>query len=77
MNCKLILSARRNVELQQVKDNCLKFNLNLKNDDIQILEMNVCDTTTHAKALDIIIKKFGKVKSNFSNFFFLFLVLYF
>lgn len=61
VNCKLILSARREEELIRVKKQCLEINKNLQDNDIEILSMDVCDYQYHEKALGYIINKFGKV----------------
>ncbi|XP_057331457.1 dehydrogenase/reductase SDR family member 7 isoform X1 [Microplitis mediator] len=61
VNCKLILSARREEELIRVKKQCLEINKNLQDDDIEILSMDVCDYQYHEKALGYIINKFGKL----------------
>lgn len=59
--CKLILSARREAELQRVKQICLQENNDLKDDDILVLPLNICHTNLHEETFEKIIKKFGKL----------------
>ncbi|CAK9828596.1 Dehydrogenase/reductase SDR family member 7 [Anthophora retusa] len=59
--CKLILSARRESELERVKANCLQKNRNLTSSDIEVLVLDVCDINSHESAFNSIINKFGKL----------------
>ncbi|KAK9297370.1 hypothetical protein QLX08_008932 [Tetragonisca angustula] len=59
--CKLILSARRETELERVKDNCLQRNANLRNCDVEVLVLDICDLDKHEPAFNSIIAKFGKL----------------
>ncbi|XP_034943588.1 dehydrogenase/reductase SDR family member 7 [Chelonus insularis] len=61
IDCKLVLSARREEELKRVKENCLKFNSNLKDADIHVLPLDLCNLQSHEKALNSVIEKFGKL----------------
>ncbi|KAK0180512.1 hypothetical protein PV327_006143 [Microctonus hyperodae] len=61
INCKLILSARRDKELQQVRNNCLKINLQLNENDVKVLVMDICDNASHKKALNYVISQFDKL----------------
>ncbi|XP_003699281.2 dehydrogenase/reductase SDR family member 7 [Megachile rotundata] len=65
--CKLILSARRETELERVKANCLQKNANLQSSDIEVLVMNVRDTNSHESAFNHIIAKFEKLDILVSN----------
>ncbi|CAL7941663.1 unnamed protein product [Xylocopa violacea] len=59
--CKLVLSARREAELEKVKSNCLQKNANLKSSDIEVIVLDICDTSSHEQAFNHIITKFGKL----------------
>lgn len=59
--CKLILSARRETELERVKNNCLQRNANLKSCDIEVLVLDIRDLDKHEPAFNSIIAKFGKL----------------
>ncbi|XP_046832795.1 dehydrogenase/reductase SDR family member 7 [Vespa crabro] len=59
--CKLILSARRESLLQNVKKACLEENADLKDDDVLVLALDVCNMNLHQEAFDTVIKKFGKL----------------
>ncbi|XP_076757927.1 dehydrogenase/reductase SDR family member 7 [Xylocopa sonorina] len=59
--CKLVLSARREAELERVKGNCLQKNLNLSSSDIEVIVLDLCDISSHEQALNHIIAKFGKL----------------
>ncbi|KOC62279.1 Dehydrogenase/reductase SDR family member 7 [Habropoda laboriosa] len=59
--CKIILSARRESELNRVKANCLQRNSNLTNLDVEILVLDICDINSHESAFNNIITKFGKL----------------
>ncbi|KAL2750923.1 dehydrogenase/reductase SDR family member 7 [Vespula maculifrons] len=59
--CKLILSARRESVLQDVKSTCLKENPDLEDNDILVLALDVCNINLHQEAFETIIKKFGKL----------------
>ncbi|XP_018059843.1 PREDICTED: dehydrogenase/reductase SDR family member 7 isoform X1 [Atta colombica] len=59
--CKLILSARRIAELEQVKKTCLEENRNLTDNDVEVYPMDVLDLDSHEKAFEHVINKFGKL----------------
>ncbi|KAK2578864.1 hypothetical protein KPH14_001272 [Odynerus spinipes] len=59
--CKLVLTARREAELQKVKRVCLEENADLKDDDILILPLDICNTDLHQETFKTIITKFGKL----------------
>ncbi|XP_076244356.1 dehydrogenase/reductase SDR family member 7 [Calliopsis andreniformis] len=59
--CKLILTARRKEELERVKATCLERNPNLKNSDVEVLPMDICDIDKHETAFKHIISHFGKL----------------
>ncbi|CAD6241254.1 GSCOCG00002587001-RA-CDS [Cotesia congregata] len=61
VNCKLILSARREEELIRVKQQCLKINPSLQDSDVEVFKFDVCDYDSHEKSLGYIIKKFGEL----------------
>ncbi|KAL6260296.1 hypothetical protein P5V15_007828 [Pogonomyrmex californicus] len=61
VDCKLILSARRVVELERVKKTCLEENKRLSDDDVQIYPMDILDLDSHEKAFQHVIDKFGKL----------------
>ncbi|XP_029168983.1 dehydrogenase/reductase SDR family member 7 [Nylanderia fulva] len=59
--CKLILSARRVAELQQVKKRCLEGNKSLSDDDVEVYPLDLLDEDSHKKAFLHVIDKFGKL----------------
>ncbi|EFN84094.1 dehydrogenase/reductase SDR family member 7 [Harpegnathos saltator] len=59
--CKLILSARRIVELQNVKKKCLELNKNLNDDDVEVYQLDVLNFDQHKKAFEHVISKFGQL----------------
>ncbi|KAI4494199.1 hypothetical protein M0802_009068 [Mischocyttarus mexicanus] len=59
--CKLILSARRELLLQNVKKACLEANPHLKDDDVLVLVLDICNINLHEKVFETVVKKFGKI----------------
>ncbi|GAB1865773.1 Dehydrogenase/reductase SDR family member 7 [Camponotus japonicus] len=59
--CKLILSARRVAELEQVKKRCLEENKYLNDDDVEVYPLDVLNLDSHEKAFLHVINKFGKL----------------
>lgn len=59
--CKLILTARRETELERVKANCIQKNANLQSSDIEVLVMSIVNINDHEPAFNRIIAKFGKL----------------
>ncbi|XP_015189142.1 PREDICTED: dehydrogenase/reductase SDR family member 7 [Polistes dominula] len=59
--CKLILSARRELLLQNVKKACLEGNAHLKDDDVLVLPLDISNINLHQEAFDTVINKFGKL----------------
>ncbi|XP_025266625.1 dehydrogenase/reductase SDR family member 7 isoform X2 [Camponotus floridanus] len=59
--CKLILSARRVAELEQVKKRCLEENKYLNDDDVEVYPLDVLNLDLHEKAFLHVINKFGKL----------------
>ncbi|EFN67421.1 Dehydrogenase/reductase SDR family member 7, partial [Camponotus floridanus] len=59
--CKLILSARRVAELEQVKKKCLEENKYLNDNDVELYPLDVLNLESHEKAFLHVINKFGKV----------------
>ncbi|XP_046479384.1 dehydrogenase/reductase SDR family member 7 isoform X1 [Neodiprion pinetum] len=59
--CKLILSARREVELLRVKERCIAGNKLLTADDVEVLVLDVVAIETHEEAFKHVINKFGKL----------------
>ncbi|OXA43142.1 dehydrogenase/reductase SDR family member 7 isoform X1 [Folsomia candida] len=66
-NVKIILSARRNEELERVKRECLALNNSTKQDAILVLPFDMVDYDSHAKALEKVVKTFGKLDILISN----------
>lgn len=58
--CKLILSARREGELERVKKRCID-QWKLSSDDILVLPLDMVEFDTHKAAVDKAIKTFKKV----------------
>ncbi|XP_063425597.1 dehydrogenase/reductase SDR family member 7-like [Mytilus trossulus] len=61
VGCKLILSARREDRLKQVKDHCLKQNPGIGTKDILILPLDLLDFGSHANAVEVVLKYFKKI----------------
>ncbi|XP_076099466.1 dehydrogenase/reductase SDR family member 7-like isoform X3 [Mytilus galloprovincialis] len=61
VGCKLILSARREDRLKQVKDHCLKQNPGIGTGDIFILPLDLLDFGSHANAVEVVLKYFKKI----------------
>lgn len=59
--CKLILSARRIAELEQVKKRCLEENKYLNDDDVEVYPLDLLNPDLHEKAFLHVINKFGKL----------------
>ncbi|XP_025266509.1 dehydrogenase/reductase SDR family member 7 [Camponotus floridanus] len=59
--CKLILSARRVAELEQVKKKCLEENKYLNDNDVELYPLDVLNLESHEKAFLHVINKFGKL----------------
>ncbi|GAB1863963.1 Dehydrogenase/reductase SDR family member 7 [Camponotus japonicus] len=60
--CKLILSARRVTELEQVKKRCLQENKYLTDDDVAVYPLDMINLDSHEEAFLHVIDKFGKVR---------------
>lgn len=60
-NVKLCLSARRNRELEEVKEECLLMLSQLVPDDILVLPMDMLDIDRHEEHFNKVIKYFGRV----------------
>ncbi|XP_032826920.2 dehydrogenase/reductase SDR family member 7 [Petromyzon marinus] len=58
--CQLVLSARREAELQRVRKNCLE-DSSLKESDILVLPMDVLDLSTHEACTKAVLDRFGRV----------------
>lgn len=58
-NVKLCLSARRIVNLQHVKAECLKASKSLQSDDILILPMDILEIDRHNGHLETVVKHFN------------------
>lgn len=65
--CKLILSSRRQNELERVKANCLSDNMELFDKDIEVCSFDVCDLDVHETMLKHITNKFGRLDIIVSN----------
>ncbi|XP_076671706.1 dehydrogenase/reductase SDR family member 7 [Andrena cerasifolii] len=59
--CKLILTARRKDELERVKANCLQRNGDLKDSDVEVLPLDICEINRHETLFKQIISSFGKL----------------
>ncbi|XP_030071014.1 dehydrogenase/reductase SDR family member 7 [Microcaecilia unicolor] len=62
----LVLSARRENELQRVKKKCLE-NSNLQENDILILPLDVCDLESHEGATKRVLQHFGRINILVNN----------
>lgn len=56
----LVLSARRENELQRVKKNCLE-NSNLQENDVLVLSLDLCDFESHESATKTVLQHFGRI----------------
>ncbi|XP_058796181.1 dehydrogenase/reductase SDR family member 7 [Phymastichus coffea] len=59
--CKLILSARREIELHKVKTNCLAANPSLQDHDIQVVVFDVRLIDSHQRIFDNVVSIFGRL----------------
>jgi dehydrogenase/reductase SDR family protein 7 len=66
IGARLVLSARRSVELERVKQECLK-NSQLKEDDILVLPLDVTNFESHEPSLKRVLSHFGKLDVLLSN----------
>ena len=57
---KLVLTARSEKTLQEVKEKCLKEG-NVREEDILVMPMDMCDFNKHEEAFKAVLKHFGKV----------------
>ncbi|XP_063427122.1 dehydrogenase/reductase SDR family member 7-like [Mytilus trossulus] len=64
VGCKLILSARREDRLKQVKDLCLKQYSGIGTEDIFILPLDLLDFGSHANAVEVVFKKIDVLVNN-------------
>ncbi|XP_012580114.1 PREDICTED: dehydrogenase/reductase SDR family member 7 isoform X2 [Condylura cristata] len=60
LGVSLVLSARREPELERVKRKCLE-NGNLKEKDVLVLPLDLTDTSSHEEATKTVLQKFGKI----------------
>ncbi|CAL1678656.1 unnamed protein product [Lasius platythorax] len=65
--CKLILSARRVAELEEVKRRCLEENKCLSDDDVEVYPLDLLNLDSHEEAFLRVIDKFGKLDILVSN----------
>ncbi|KAK6641689.1 hypothetical protein RUM44_013404 [Polyplax serrata] len=66
-NVKLVLSARRENELNRVKSKCLELNKNLTPLDILILPLDITKTNLHKSCFDLVIEQFGNLDILINN----------
>lgn len=59
--CRLILSARREAELQRVKQNCLAEKGTADESDVEILPLDVLEVDKHEAAFAKVLEKYGKL----------------
>lgn len=59
--CKLVLSARREEELERVKKQCLTTTGAIKDDDIMVLPFDLTDMASHSDITQQALSKFGKI----------------
>ncbi|XP_053983382.1 dehydrogenase/reductase SDR family member 7 [Hylaeus volcanicus] len=59
--CNLVLSARRKEELDRVKANCLRRNLNLNDSHILVIPLDICKISNHETAFKEVISKLGRL----------------
>ncbi|EEB17836.1 alcohol dehydrogenase, putative [Pediculus humanus corporis] len=64
---KLVISARREGELQRVKNKCLQINPELSPDDILILPLDITKTNLHKTYFDLVINQFKKLDILINN----------
>ncbi|XP_072895657.1 dehydrogenase/reductase SDR family member 7 [Hemitrygon akajei] len=60
LGASLVLSSRREAELQQVKQNCLDCS-GLQEEDILVLSLDLNEYSTHEAATKRVIQQFGKI----------------
>lgn len=60
-NVKLVLSARRTEELNNVKEECLKESTNLKKEDVLVLPLDLLDFESHESKLKTVLDTFGNL----------------
>ncbi|XP_008047947.1 dehydrogenase/reductase SDR family member 7 isoform X1 [Carlito syrichta] len=60
LGVSLVLSARRENELERVKRRCLE-NSNLKGKDILVLPLDLTDTSSHEVATKAVLQEFGRI----------------
>lgn len=58
---KLCISARREEELNKVKEECLKHNSSLSSNDILVQKIDLLEIDNHQNCFDNVVKHFGKV----------------
>ncbi|XP_065175315.1 dehydrogenase/reductase SDR family member 7-like [Sycon ciliatum] len=58
---KLILSARREKELNRVKQACLAANASNKDEDVLVLPLDILNYDSHAGAVQSVLDHFGKI----------------
>ncbi|XP_017273589.1 dehydrogenase/reductase SDR family member 7 [Kryptolebias marmoratus] len=63
---RLILSARREEELQRVKQHCLD-NSNLKDEDVLVLPLDLLERTSHEEKTNTAIQYFGHIDVLINN----------
>lgn len=59
--CKLVLSARREEELNRVKDGCLSLPGNVNAEDILVLPFDLLETDQHSTMVDVALEHFKKI----------------
>ncbi|CAG7837129.1 unnamed protein product [Allacma fusca] len=64
---KIVLSARREDELDRVKRECLELNSGLTEQDILVLPLDMVNLASHDQALETILNNFGKVDVLINN----------
>ncbi|BFZ12368.1 hypothetical protein BsWGS_15407 [Bradybaena similaris] len=66
--CRLVLSARREEVLQQVKQRCLQTSKGrVSEDDIMVLPLDVVDYERHKPAVEKVLEKFNKIDILINN----------
>ncbi|KAM5340814.1 dehydrogenase/reductase SDR family member 7 isoform 2-T2 [Glossophaga mutica] len=60
LGVSLVLSARREQELERVKRRCLE-NGNLKGKDVLVLPLDLTDVSSHEAATKTVLQEFGKI----------------
>lgn len=58
---KLVISATRVENLEDIRRRCLQVNGRLKEKDVLVLPLDISDTSSHQAHLDTVIKHFGKL----------------